>query len=661
MKKFSFLALAAAGLLLGACSDKNEVVQEDQKQNVAYENGYISVGINLPTQPQNISRATSTNDNGYPNDNFELNDGLANEYAVTSAYLLVFSPASTEDGATFKTAFILDTNWAKNSDPQVTTSTRENVVRKVGSKVAQNDLALVVLNPNNIITFAAKTGEGVVEGEQTVTVNGTALSTSTTFGAYRAMLATSNNLDATEMHSTYFYMTNTPLYAAQGSSTTAPSTTVTPAFRTLIPIEHVYETEQAAKDGEASEVFVERGMAKVTLDATPTNSTLGTKVTNGADSDGEFTKADITYAITGWTLDQTNSKSYLVRSTDGYNDFIGLVNGASKIYRFTGNIAIQDMNTPGDYKYRGYFAKDPNYDYEVTATGDNKYGLIYYKNISGASFTAPSSGAFAPKYCFENTFDVAHQLRQNTTLAQVEVTVGSADLYTIGGITSSIYNDAGLQVAIKNVILEYCKANGLMNTAVDLSSVTSSELFDNVDLTAKSSPTYEYTVSTISIASGKESYFTTGLSFGSDKLSDINNLLGVVTKYTGGKSYYAIRIRHFGQDLTPWHIGKKVEGKSEFDSSVDWIWAGNGNTEKEAKDPTPGNVYPDNNANDYLGRYGVLRNNWYDLKINSIKTLGSPVPLDYSNDTTPDDELDGYINVKINIMSWAKRTQQWSF
>ena len=658
MKKLSFLALAAVGLLFGACTDK-DVAESGENQGASYVNGYISVGINLPTVPQSISRAT--NDNGYPNDNFDLDDGLPAEYAVSSAYLLVFSPESTEDGATFKTAFILDTNWKKNTDPQVTTSTRENVVRKVGSKVAKNDLALVVLNPNSIISFSPKSGEGVVAGEQTVSVNGTELATSTTFKKYKEMLASSDNLDATEMHTNNFYMTNTPLYAAQGSTQTKPSTSVSPAFRTLVPIEHVYETEQAAKDGEASEIFVERGMAKVTLNATPSNSTLGTQVTTGEDSNGAATKSDITFTISGWTLDQTNSKSYLVRSTEGYSDFINLVNGASKIYRFTGNTAIQNQNHPGDYKYRGYFAKDPNYDYPVTSTGTGKYGLNYYKQMTSASFTAPSSGAFAPKYCFENTFDVAHQLRENTTLAQVEVTVGSADLYTIGGITSSIYNADGLQVAIKNVVLEYCKLNGLMNTSKDLTSVKSTDLFNDVTIAAKTDPTYEYEVTAVSIKSDKTDYFISGLSFDPDKISGINSLLGVITKYEDGKSYYAIRIRHFGQDLTPWHIGKKVEGKSEFDSTVSWIWAGDGNTEKEAIDPTPGNVYPDNNANDYLGRYGVLRNNWYDLQIGSIKTLGSPVPLDYSNDTTPDDELDGYINVKINIMAWAKRTQQWSF
>ena len=112
--------------------------------------------------------------------------------------------------------------------------------------------------------------------------------------------------------------------------------------------------------------------------------------------------------------------------------------------------------------------------------------------------------------------------------------------------------------------------------------------------------------------------------------------------------------------MTPWHVGTNNSGKSSLDSSVDWIWSTETGA-SEAEQPSAGNSYPNNNANDYLGRYGVLRNNWYDLKIGSIKTLGSPVPLDYSADGTPDDELEGYINVKINIMSWAKRTQQWNF
>ena len=81
-----------------------------------------------------------------------------------------------------------------------------------------------------------------------------------------------------------------------------------------------------------------------------------------------------------------------------------------------------------------------------------------------------------------------------------------------------------------------------------------------------------------------------------------------------------------------------------------------------------GNIYPGVNgtptekeqcAANWLGRYGVLRNNWYDIKVNSIKYLGDPTPKDFSGDPTTDDELDGYISAQIHILSWAKRTQAW--
>lgn len=62
-----------------------------------------------------------------------------------------------------------------------------------------------------------------------------------------------------------------------------------------------------------------------------------------------------------------------------------------------------------------------------------------------------------------------------------------------------------------------------------------------------------------------------------------------------------------------------------------------------------------NNLN-WLGRYGVLRNNWYDLTINKISYPGYPdVPEVKPN--TPDDEDIKYINVSVKTLDWAKRSQ----
>lgn len=65
-----------------------------------------------------------------------------------------------------------------------------------------------------------------------------------------------------------------------------------------------------------------------------------------------------------------------------------------------------------------------------------------------------------------------------------------------------------------------------------------------------------------------------------------------------------------------------------------------------------GTTYKDE---DHLGLYGVVRNNWYDIKINSVSGPGEPeIPV------IPDEPVNtehSYINAQINILSWAKRTQ----
>lgn len=58
---------------------------------------------------------------------------------------------------------------------------------------------------------------------------------------------------------------------------------------------------------------------------------------------------------------------------------------------------------------------------------------------------------------------------------------------------------------------------------------------------------------------------------------------------------------------------------------------------------------------DHLGLYGVVRNNWYDIMINSVSGPGEPeIPV------IPDEPVNkkhSFINAEINILSWAKRTQ----
>ena len=640
MKKLSFLALAAAGMLFGACSSTDDVGEQALSTEEIGE-GYLALSINLPTVPQSLSRATDDNGSGV----FDLDDGLESEYDVKSAYLLVFTPGASEDEATFKTAFLIQPEWEANGDPHVTYNSKK-IVKKVGSLVAKNDLALVVLNPNSLFTFTEKNGTKV--NEVNVTVNAknltsnatsTELTSSVSFGTFRNLAALNSAVDnASQMTTNGFYMTNSPLFTAKGSTTTDnPSATT---FRTLVPIDNIYPTEEAAKSGTASQIFVERGMAKVTVNQLASGAKLVTKATDDA---------DLAITLLGWTLDQTNTKSYMVRSTADVSTFAGMVNGVSKIYRFTGNTAISSSNSPGDYKYRGYFAIDPNY------TGGK--GELSHISETTASVFKNEYGTDHPQYCFENTFNVANQLRQNTTLVQLKVQVGdgATDLYTINGSTSSIYKKAAMETQVKNAVFNFLQIKGYLNdgaASTDVGTITLADDDDDATIQVISA----VTVSGDKFKTGAQNAVTNDLAASK---SQIKTAVGTIVKYDKGTSYYAIRIKHFGDELTPWHVGTKTnDGYSSLDPTVKWksVWADNG---VEATAPSAGNVYPDNSINDYLGRYGVLRNNWYDIQINSIKTLGSAKPINYTEDPTTDDELEGYINVQINILSWAKRTQNW--
>ena len=109
-------------------------------------------------------------------------------------------------------------------------------------------------------------------------------------------------------------------------------------------------------------------------------------------------------------------------------------------------------------------------------------------------------------------------------------------------------------------------------------------------------------------------------------VNKIINVLGNITVYKKGLCYYVVRIKHFGETYTPWTAGDNYVGSDL--------------TNEDAK---------------YLGRYGVLRNNSYQLELNSVTAPGTPtIPT-----ATPssDDEQNTYIQANVKIMDWAVRKQ----
>ena len=344
MKKLSFLAFAAVGLLFGACSSDKDTMSGTQN-GPQYDGQFLAFNINLPSDPQSTTRADD-NGTGTLVDNGANTDGLPVEYAVKNAILLVFDgSAATDDAANFKSAYEIATHpWEDNTDPHVT-ETSKRIIQEV-SGVLDNDLMLIILNNNGIVTVD---GTNVKINGKTFVVGSDF--TSTTYEDFRKAIATTTTLGAATMTTAGFYMANAVLANESGSAKEGTAPTTGFAVKTLVPITKVFKTHaEAEAAGTVDEVFVERGMAKVTVQQNDKKAMTGLTT--------------LKWQITGWTLDNTNTKSYLVRSTDnvitvtgGYymlNSQADATKEGYKNYRFMGNTAILSAPT---YKYRTYFAE----------------------------------------------------------------------------------------------------------------------------------------------------------------------------------------------------------------------------------------------------------------------------------------------------------------
>lgn len=577
MKKTLLFSVALAGLMLGSCSSSDDLAGGNTPANQSGK-GYVAFNINLPSQSGSSSRAGSEND--------QFDAGMKSEYDVKNATLLLFD-GSDESSAQFKKAYPLNTApWTDKGNTDNVTTTSATIVQQVDAP-STNYLALVVLNSNNVFTLGTDGG---------ITIDGSAFS-----GTLNDFLTKSAATDGKDLTKAGFYMANAPLANKAGGSGDPSGATV----NTLVSLDgKIKETEAEAKAAPA-EIYVERGVAKVTMQKCTTTSVTGSKPASST--------SEVAFEVNSWTLDNTNKTTYLVRSTKDYGSWLSLASNATtgviNKYRFVGS------NEVGPGMYRTYFAQDPNYD---------KTGNASATFNSSATFSS-EFGNKNPQYCFENTFDVDNQIDKYTTRVLIKAKLNSGNtFYVINGDENTIFDRTAVENEIKKqFLLEYdswIKANVTSPTTVDESSLA-------VDFTDEAG-----TVTLNSINITGATYVSGVTSLPSDYIETVMARLGSIQEYKNGESYYFVRIKHFGDDLTPWNS-------------------------TETDKPSAKGVYPSgkNRDGNYLGRYGVLRNNWYDIEVKGVKGLGSPKVPTVTTDT--DDELKSYIAVKINVLSWAKRTQ----
>lgn len=539
----------AAMLALAASCSENELVESGGTG--ANENGphYATFTIKLPTT--NGTRAA-----GDPT----YEDGTPKEYAVNSATLLVFRGEAGEKEADAEFVESVELGDMKpwtgvDDDPNVIT-TEANITAKLNnfeSSYTGNYYAVIMLNNNT-------TGSNK---KVKLPVNGN------TFSEWQK--ANVINSMASEVNG--FYMAN----AVKVNGTTT-STLVT------IDKKKVTTNESAAQS--AATIYVERGVAKVTMTAfseMDVKGLTGDKVT-----------------ITAWDLDVTNKKSYPVHNVDNYDSYGD----------YWGDIWEEPRFTSGHPTFnRAHWGIDPNYS---TISNDQKY--IDDFNYEPKTYDFSGAGeATDPKYCLENTFSLGHMYQNQTTRVIMKAT------YVPSGLT------AGETFYMFDGKSGYFKEDDLttqISTAITNAGYTAADF--SLPLTdVKKAGKHLLTANDITKTSGS-------VEVNDEFLGKVNAALGLsdnkkISTYYEGVSYYIARIKHFGDALTPWNSGDLTYG-----------------TGAEAKKK-------------YLGRYGMVRNNWYELQVNSISNPGSP-DVPEVNPDTPDDEGDKYyINCSVRILSWAKR------
>lgn len=650
-KQFGLPLMLASALAFSACSS-DDVAENGPKDIAALtDGGYLKMSINLPSRAAN-GGFRATEQDGY----VSLEDGLAKEYNVKDAILVLFQ-GDNEADAKFHSAYELTTSMQKDGSTQITSTTK--LVKNVNIGGQGNPLtpagdklyALVILNNNGRFEVDAKN-----KLKYATSNLATASSTSTTTTPVPAPAATkvfngtfsdfqkitvTGGADSFRDDTKGFLMMNAPLY---GKITAAPSELATLAVVTG----KVKNTETAAQNEPGAEVFVERAVAKVTMAPfTPSQLT-------GAEYPVATNKVKV--ELVAWSLDYMNNISYYMHNakpvTTGIADWAGFnVNGdaGSNYYRFAGATEVK-----AGCGYRAYWGEDPNYaaDPETTTAGTpvNKWGSVSkypgekcnFIHVTDISKLSKNTGANYPQYCMENTFNVQNMNEDQTTRAIVKVkltpntTDADGSFYIVNNDKSKFFNLAGIKELVKTHILA-CNA---VTTEALTSGTAAVNVNDIVLEPVVGSPNWKvtsfkvtYGTTTATTTAVVKTYNTTT----ADVVSDVNKALSTVTKYTEGYAYYPIRIKHFGSGDVTTGLG---------DGLVTWV----------AANHTQADRYNDNSDEKFLGRYGVLRNNWYDLGINSISGVGSPVIPDAPG--TPDDELESFISVRINVLSWAKRTQR---
>lgn len=542
--------------------------------------GYATFTINLPSVSGSTTsgaRGTRATDAG---GGAVVDPGTEDEYKVSKATALFFQKYGADEGSYkfVESVDLPDANIAWDNDKEEGVTKSKKLVAKLTNVDTKNTYGVLVLLNNQ-------------------TASGVKIELPTAGQSYKEWNDKAQSPKLTDLTATdNFYMANAPLNES-GKVTT------------LVTIDknNIYATEAEAKAKPSADVYVERGVAKMSVTDPGTKTVTDKAATKSP-------KSQVTFS--NWALDITNKKTFAVHNIDDLSSDFGAIWTTA---RFTG------------INKRVYWGKDPNYSNELLRKTDKDGDDLRNNEFNFITATSDINKAFdKPVYCLENTFNLANMYQGQTTRVIFKATYVPKDdegnsladaggtFYTIGNL-KTILKEADLKTAVDaaaHAVLPGCVVDYKNFEKEGSHVITLEDIKENASSTTHLDGATTYGPS---------------LKKGDDIVADINDRLGLkagrpeamvgINTYLEGVTYYIARVMHFGS-LTPWNSGES---------------------------------YGTDNAK-YLGRYGMLRNNWYELTVGNVYGPGYPgvPPVDPNQ---PDDENEKYLSVSVKILSWAKRSQ----
>lgn len=533
------------------------------------------------------------------NETNDLQDGDPSEYTVKNGIIAFFEGGKNEveGNAKFVKAYDLGTpsNNLVGNNNQI--SNKPYSSQTLNAPVLSNDnnqmYALVILNNGKNNSLASVDNEG----KRLTLKNGDApiiLESGTS--AFKDLDGAKWALNSGDVTSDEngFLMLNAPLYY---SNTQDVGDSNNGKTQTLVPVT-VYSDKTEAERNPV-DIYVERIVAKVDVsissltDIGTGTDKKGLAVSNNSVYSGDevvFVDNSAGAEPLGWVLNVTNKNTKPLRNVSKITDWLGYTVLTGR--DFIGTTSVED-----NWK-RIYWAIDNNYD--GTSTDFNIYrsegsNLPADGDWENYSTGTDASATIYPQYCLENTAPATDLKENNTTCVLIKA------IYLVDGIDAE--DKSFFMIGDNAVTLS--KADFLSKIKTDLGITDGDGITLDINSTAAGGY-YEGVDKLKNLITG----------FNDDTYNEALNNLDEIRYYKdGGCYYYSVPIQHF--DI-PQPEGSKVS-----------------------------------DAN-FLGGYGVVRNNWYQIQIKSVSGPGEP-GVDPGEDPIVKDE--GYIKCTINVLSWAKRSQ----